>query len=85
MAGAESQKRRTSQAEPSAGVARVIEERSGGAIVFHSATLYPTLYRLERKGLITGYASCLLLRERYSSLLASRRFLQAAARHRWIP
>jgi transcriptional regulator len=35
-------------------IARVIEERSGGAIVFHSATLYPTLYRLERKGLIKG-------------------------------
>ena len=35
-------------------IARVIEDRSGGAITFHSATLYPTLYRLERKGLITG-------------------------------
>jgi PadR family transcriptional regulator PadR len=35
-------------------IARVIEERSDGAITFHSATLYPTLYRLERKGLITG-------------------------------
>jgi len=35
-------------------IARVIEERSGGEIVFHSATLYPTLYKLERKGLITG-------------------------------
>lgn len=35
-------------------IARLIEERSEGAITFHSATLYPTLYRLERKGLITG-------------------------------
>jgi transcriptional regulator len=35
-------------------IARVIEERSGGAIMFHSATLYPTLHRLERKRLITG-------------------------------
>lgn len=35
-------------------IARVIEERSEGAIVFHSATLYPTLYKLERKGLIKG-------------------------------
>ena len=35
-------------------IARVIEERSEGTIVFHSATLYPTLYKLERKGLITG-------------------------------
>ncbi|HVH57223.1 MAG TPA: PadR family transcriptional regulator [Vicinamibacterales bacterium] len=35
-------------------IARVIEDRSDGAITFHSATLYPTLYRLERKGLIKG-------------------------------
>jgi len=35
-------------------IARVIEERSGGEIIFHSATLYPTLYRLERKRLIKG-------------------------------
>jgi DNA-binding PadR family transcriptional regulator len=35
-------------------IARIIEERSGGHIVVHSATLYPTLYRLERKRLIKG-------------------------------
>ena len=35
-------------------IARLIEERSNGEIAFHSATLYPTLYRLERKKLITG-------------------------------
>lgn len=35
-------------------IARLIEERSDGEITFHSATLYPTLYRLERKKLITG-------------------------------
>jgi transcriptional regulator len=35
-------------------IARVIEERSDGQITFHSATLYPTLYKLERKGLIKG-------------------------------
>ena len=35
-------------------IARAIEERSGGEIVFHSATLYPTLYRLEKRKLITG-------------------------------
>jgi transcriptional regulator len=35
-------------------IARLIEQRSEGAIIFHSATLYPTLYRLERKRLITG-------------------------------
>jgi PadR family transcriptional regulator PadR len=35
-------------------IARLIEERSDGEITFHSATLYPTLYRLERKKLIKG-------------------------------
>jgi transcriptional regulator len=35
-------------------IARTIEDRSGGEITFHSATLYPTLYRLEKKGLIKG-------------------------------
>jgi transcriptional regulator len=35
-------------------IARLIESRSDGAIVFHSATLYPTLYRLEQRGLIAG-------------------------------
>ena len=35
-------------------ISRLIEERSGGAITFHTASLYPTLYRLEDKGLIEG-------------------------------
>jgi transcriptional regulator len=35
-------------------IARVIGERSDGAISFHAASLYPTLYRLEDKGLIEG-------------------------------
>ena len=35
-------------------IARFIEAQSGGAIEFHSATLYPTLHKLEKKGLIAG-------------------------------
>ena len=35
-------------------IARLIEARSDGEITFHSATLYPTLYRLERRKLIKG-------------------------------
>jgi PadR family transcriptional regulator len=35
-------------------IAKLIGERSGGAITFHVASLYPTLYRLERRGLIQG-------------------------------
>src|SRR3989304_8126209 len=32
----------------------LIAERSRGAISFHIASLYPTLYRMEDKGLIEG-------------------------------
>jgi PadR family transcriptional regulator, regulatory protein PadR len=35
-------------------IAKLIEERSQGAISFHVASLYPALYRLERRGLLTG-------------------------------
>ena len=35
-------------------LARLIDERSRGAINFHVASLYPTLYRMEDKGLIGG-------------------------------
>jgi PadR family transcriptional regulator PadR len=35
-------------------IAKLIEQRSDGALKFHVASLYPTLYRLERRGLIQG-------------------------------
>lgn len=35
-------------------LAKLVEARSDGAIKFHVASLYPTLYRLERRGLIVG-------------------------------
>lgn len=35
-------------------IARLIDERSDGTITFHVASLYPTLYRLEDKGLVDG-------------------------------
>jgi transcriptional regulator len=35
-------------------LARLIDERSDGAISFHAASLYPTLYRMEAKDLIEG-------------------------------
>jgi len=35
-------------------LARLIGERSRGAINFHVASLYPSLYRMEDKGLIEG-------------------------------
>jgi PadR family transcriptional regulator len=35
-------------------LAKLIERRSQGALAFHVASLYPILYRLERRGLIHG-------------------------------
>ena len=35
-------------------IGKQIEEKSDGTITFHITSLYPTLYRLEAKGLIEG-------------------------------
>ena len=35
-------------------IGKLIEERSGGVLKFHIASLYPMLYRLEKRGLIQG-------------------------------
>src|SRR5436190_21222504 len=35
-------------------IAKLIDRRSDGTLKFHVASLYPTLYRLERRGLIHG-------------------------------
>ena len=35
-------------------IARRIEQRSEGAVTFHAASLYPLLYRLEKRGWIAG-------------------------------
>jgi len=35
-------------------IARLIEQRSGGNVRFHAASLYPLLYRLEKRGWIEG-------------------------------
>ena len=35
-------------------IGKLIESRSGGAIMFHMASLYPLLYRMERRGWISG-------------------------------
>ena len=35
-------------------ISKLIEERSGGALRFHVASLYPLLYRLENRGLVQG-------------------------------
>ena len=35
-------------------ISQLIEQRSNGTISFHTASLYPTLYRLEERGSIEG-------------------------------
>ncbi len=35
-------------------IAKLIEERSEGVLQFHPASLYPLLYRMEKRGLIKG-------------------------------
>jgi PadR family transcriptional regulator, regulatory protein PadR len=36
-------------------IAKLIEQRSDGVLQFHVASLYPLLYRLEKRGLIQGH------------------------------
>ena len=35
-------------------IAKLIDDRSGGVLRFHVASLYPMLYRMERRGWIDG-------------------------------
>jgi PadR family transcriptional regulator PadR len=35
-------------------ISKLIEQRSGSAVCFHVASLYPMLYRLERRGWLHG-------------------------------
>ena len=66
-------------------IARQIEARSHGAIVFHVASLYPMLYRLERKGRIEGrwVEKAGQRRRRYYRLTAEGRRLLARQRSVW--
>jgi transcriptional regulator len=66
-------------------IARVIEERSDGAITFHSATLYPTLYRLEHKKLITGrwVEKAGQRRRRFYRITPAGRAALGKQRHAW--
>jgi PadR family transcriptional regulator PadR len=65
-------------------LARLIGERSLGAINFHVASLYPTLYRMEDKGLIEGrwVEKAGQRRRRYYRVTAAGR--QALKAHRSI-
>ena len=66
-------------------LARLIGERSRGAINFHVASLYPTLYRMEDKGLLEGrwVEKAGQRRRRYYKLTASGRKTLASQRTTW--
>ena len=67
-------------------IARLIEERSAGAISFHAASLYPTLYRLEDRDLIEGrwVERSGQRRRRYYRLTPAGRKALASQRSVWV-
>ncbi len=66
-------------------ISKLIEQRSGGAVRFHVASLYPLLYRLERRGWIQGkwVEESGQRRRRYYRLTAAGRKVLASQRSRW--
>lgn len=66
-------------------IGRLIESRSQGAITFHVASLYPMLYRMERRGLIDGrwVEKAGQRRRRYYRLTAEGRKVLARQRSFW--
>ncbi len=66
-------------------IAQLIEVRSDGAISFHVASLYPTLYRMEGKGLIQGrwVEKAGQRRRRYYNLTRAGRKVLASQRNLW--
>jgi len=66
-------------------LARLIDQRSAGKISFHTASLYPTLYRMEEKDLIDGrwVEKPGQRRRRFYRLTPSGRTRLRAARRHW--
>lgn len=66
-------------------ISQLIEARSNGAITFHTASLYPSLYRLEDKGLIEGrwVERAGQRRRRYYQLTRAGRTALALQRSTW--
>jgi len=66
-------------------IGRLIEERSGGALRFNAASLYPTLYRLEDRRHIRGrwVEKAGQRRRRYYRITPAGREALAARRRDW--
>jgi PadR family transcriptional regulator PadR len=66
-------------------ISKLIEQRSEGALRFHAASLYPLLYRLEKRGWIQGrwVEKEGQRRRRYYRLTAAGRKILDAQREGW--
>ena len=66
-------------------IGKLIEMRSGGALHFHVASLYPLLYRLEKRGWIEGrwVEKPNQRRRRYYRLTAEGQRVLAIERKTW--
>jgi len=66
-------------------IGKLIEERSGGVLKFHIASLYPMLYKLERRGLIQGrwVEKTGQRRKRFYRITADGRRVLQSQRNRW--
>ena len=66
-------------------ISKLIEQRSEGALRFHAASLYPLLYRLEKRGWIRGQwvEKSGQRRRRYYRLTPDGRKVLATQRQGW--
>jgi len=66
-------------------ISKMIESRSGGTLRFNVASLYPLLYRLEKRGWIKGRweEKAAQRRRRYYKLTARGRKVLSAQRSTW--
>ena len=67
-------------------IGKLIEERSNGVVQFHIASLYPLLYRLEKRGWIRGrwVEKAGVRRRRFYRLTTKGRTALAAQRESWL-
>jgi len=66
-------------------ISKLIEQRSGGAVTFYVASLYPLLYRLEKRGWIQGrwVEKSGQRRRRYYRLTSEGQKVLASQRRGW--
>ncbi len=67
-------------------LSKLIEVRSGGVVQFQVSSLYPLLYRMERRGWIRGrwVEKAGQRRRRYYSLTAAGQDILEAQRESWL-